>query len=315
MATILFSDILGTLISENLIAQKNRYPNYQKEFDVICRIINIYLKDENYLVLVTDCDTHCTFDTMLNDILFNLQRRIDDEFKDRFLFFTMGSYQNIKKEDKIQIQKKDGLIHLINKDGVESIVIDGKTDAIDIVLKDINSKDLLIRGLGNETSDLDMLAKIIDLGGKSSVVYDYLNNHSISGFGDPIIKEYFTSTAGLIISSVSRKYRTGRLLDFNPFTTKEWNEYEEWVKKEKEKIYGELREGNLDIESLFLKTKLIKMIYDYEQINSMNSTVHQYQKNYQVSNIRKYIDDLSLFPSFEKYSQEVLGIHPNHGKM
>lgn len=313
MATILFSDIIGTLICEYPSMQ--RYPSYQKEYDIVCRIINNYLKAGNYMALVTMCDGHSTYVTMLNKVLFNIQKRIDDEVKDRLLFFTMGDYnRQLREKDKIEAKEKDGLIHLINKDGIETIYIDGKTDAIDIALKSIGNKNLFINGIGDMSSDLDMLIRIIELGGKSAIITHALNLTNISKFGDSVIQEYLSSTVTPVLNDISNKYRL-ETCDFTPFETLEWHRYEEWLAEEKKKIYNDLNNGSLDIEDLFLKSELLKVLSEYEMLYDFDSINSKHQKNYQVPNIIKYIDELSLYPTFEKYSQEVLGIHPNHGKM
>lgn len=310
MTEVLFSDILGTLIRENIYDVKEfGHHSYKKEFDISCRILNKYLKRGNYVALVTNCsDGHFTPDQLLYDVLVNFQSRIDEELRNHFLFFAVLGNDMLKyslRKDDIVLIIEDGIKYLKTDADIKVAVIDGKVDAIDIMLKKINCDNLSIKGIADDYTDLDMLAKITDMGGISNLMCYTLNLNKQNA--DEIIKEYYNNIKREKFSEIYDKY-PDRNRDFNPFATPEYEELSKWYPKEKERIYGLLNDGKMNIEEIFIKNKLMKMLHFYNKMSKKPSQSSNIQKVYQIKDIKSYINSLSIYPTIEKYAEEVLQI-------
>ena len=310
MTEVLFSDILGTLIRENIYDVKEfGYNSYKKEFDISCRILNEYLKGGNYVALVTKCsDGHFTSDQLLYDVLINFQSRIDEDLRNHLLFFAVLGDDMLKyslRKDDVSLIIEDGIKYLKTDAGIKVAVIDGKVDAIDIMLKKINYNNLSIKGIADDYTDLDMLAKITDMGGISNLICYTLNINKQTA--DEIIKEYYNNIRTEKFSEIYDKY-PDRNRDFNPFATPEYEVLSKWYIKEKERIYLLLKDGKMNIEEIFIKSKLMKMLHFYNKMSKNTSQSSNIQKVYQIKDIKRYINSLSVYPTFVKYAEEVLQI-------
>ncbi len=95
---VLFTDLFGTLISLDSYNAKNLYGNYEKEFEIVSRYMNEFLREDNYIAIVTEPGGHCNFGKVFNDQIASLNSYIKEEFRSNLAYYLQGN-GTISKED------------------------------------------------------------------------------------------------------------------------------------------------------------------------------------------------------------------------
>lgn len=296
MKKVLVTDLFGTLIPDDRKSELLYYYGNGNELEVTDvsflnkvfekGLISLkrFLKDGNEVYLVTDISTHDKPSVILSMIINRFFSNLE-EYKENIHIFLSGSL-NLYKEDlkSVSIQK-DSDCYIFND--FEFYRIENKEDVFDYVLKEHMLYQELLFVIGNSEKDMPMLVKGIELGGRSSLINNFLYRYD-----DDLDLD------NLIISIVRRNNHIS-YLELDSMNEEERLQYKIKMEQELGKMYVKLRSGLLDYDKL-LKLCRIHDVLDNYNMYAMTCL----PKKKQIG--EEKIKQLTMYPTFIDYSRKNL---------
>ena len=227
MTKVLFSDILGTLISTDYIKPIfddkkiliDGFCGADEEYQNLGKKLNEFLSNGHDLVLITTL-SHCDHRLILDALLVKINNIIDTHFHKQVRYFISGDgispdFQASSPEnfEKTEI---NGTHYITGQKGITATRIAEKENAVDIFLKQRNTTYDNILALGDTLDDACMLLRVIELGGNSSFINaSLLEEVSFSKMIDIILESEFHQRICHIFKSNVEKMDYIRLQDLN----------------------------------------------------------------------------------------------------
>lgn len=158
---VLITDLFGTLISLDSDDARKLYGGYEKEFAIVSRYMNEFLREDNYIAIVTELGGHGNFGRVFNNQIADLNSYIDDNLRFHLAYYLQGN-GTILEEDQIRkegIRSEAKLELLVQKDKrkqeLYQLLNEGKLDLEE--LKKNYSKYIECKGyeIENENTDLE----------------------------------------------------------------------------------------------------------------------------------------------------------------
>lgn len=333
MTKILISDLFGTAIPDNIetcdylygkgmkrkniveISKNKEYNNYllDKIAQQFMFTLKNFLDDGNQLIIVSDLTGHdTTVDFILDEILNRFYKY--NNFRVYLVTKEGNSTFDIRKfSDKItKYYTENGISYMIYN-GHKIGLIERKIQIFDILKKYYNLENADIYAVGNSSSDVPMLVKCIEKGGKSSILHNvfYTNKILTTQNAHDIIVEYVSHEYQLLketellqtypdYSNFDKATRRKIRSQFNEFAddTAIQNR-NEWCSKRISELHKFLRDGQIDIDYMQKQNLTFSMI--------VIATHHYLEKKTMIEN---QWDKISLFPTFRDYYNRVLNKSP-----
>lgn len=305
MKKVLFADLFGTLISPNLSISEKYFDNINREFSFVCQYINAFLNEGNYLVVVTEPGGHGNFGRIFNQQLAKFNSYIVDDLRSRVTYYLQGNGK-IDSQDHISREYINGKICYIGDHPFVGIAVDKKEEAIIDFLQNIQLP-YQVYGIGDSAKDIPMLLKILDLGGKSSVIDSYLYRYAYwdgERTTDEIIKNQIFIEFWLRLEQMNKnRYLEGR--EDAPYS-----EQEIWLFEEKEKrkyeLYQLLYEGNLNLDELNRNYSKHLVCSEYEMLNTWPYKDKFYENYPFGEEVVDRVMSMPCYSSFSEYYTKVL---------
>ena len=159
MMTILFTDILGTLISESeMFSVYDK--KYSKEFELSKRNLEAFFSAGNILVLVTATDH-----TDVNAVFADLYKNCFAQYQRQIYNYVFDNHFTAEQPSKIE------------NNGISYTLVPSKRAAVDLFFSEkpiLRSMATRLLALGDSNMDIGMLLKVLDLGGKSAIICNHL---------------------------------------------------------------------------------------------------------------------------------------------
>lgn len=243
MSKILISDLFGTLIptefdikdwygdSKDMDHRDKKVQKllFDRTFLHLKRQLNKFLQDGNYLKIVTGIDNHESADFVFENYITRIYENLS-EYKDQIQIFLAGGENALKSLSKVStINYGEDGISISNDYGISTIFVRDKTEVYDFILKQYNPVTDRLYSIGDSEIDVRMLIKCIELGGKSSFIYN-----DLYWFDEPL-------------GSVILTECTTKELDYNG----------------ENNLYNLIRDGKIDIEDLRKKQKIYEILKEY----------------------------------------------------
>lgn len=300
---VLFTDLFGTLISLDSYNAKNLYGNYEKEFEIVSRYMNEFLREDNYIAIVTEPGGHCNFGKVFNDQIASLNSYIKEEFRSNLAYYLQGN-GTISKEDQIKKEKINGKLCYIGKHPFIGIAVNKKEEAITDFLITI-PMPYQIYGIGDSAKDIPMLLKVQECNGKSSLIdtrlYSYQSNFtSKEMIAKEVEAEFHFELREILKKRSFEEVKEGIISEAG---------LELFVRKEKRKqeLYQLLREGKLDLEELMKNYSKYIECKNYEIENENQELEHPFYEDYPYSkDLIQRVMGMPCYPTFTKYYTKVL---------
>lgn len=301
---VLFTDLFGTLISLGPQETKDLYGSYEKEFEIISRYMNEFLRDDNYIAIVTEPGGHGNFGRIYNNQIANLNSYIKEDLRSHLAYYLQGN-GTISQEDYIRKEIVNGKLCYLGKHPFIGIAVNKKEEAVTDFLKMI-PMPYQIYGIGDSAKDIPMLLKIQEFYGKSSFIDTRLYSYQSEFTPDKIIANEVDAEFHFELKEILKKR------SFEEFLTGIVSEPERelLIKKEnrKQELYQLLQEGKLDLEELMKNYSKYIECKGYEIENeNWRSLEHPFYEDYPYS--KEVIDrvmGMSCYPSFTDYYAKVL---------
>lgn len=331
MAKILISDLIGTLIPDclqqldyfycvgnynyrsdsEIFADKVYYKSlFDKAFEQTSKQLAEFLRDGNYLKLVTAVDSHDTADFVYNELIVRFAETLK-EYEDRISIFLAGRPRDLDWLSKAVnlIQKEDSII-ATNSNGISAVFIDGKVKVFDSILKEHNLITDRMFVIGDSEGDIPMFVKGIELGARCSIINNYL--YSSVGYSemntDKVIYNKAVRNIAKMVDDLVRFSYTNfdnmsydeKCLVREKLLDEHWSE---WIYKELEMLYTSLNVGEIDVNELLKEQE----IYDFlERYN--NKLIRHFNNNEQnIESVDITLNSkLTMFPTFNDYCDKVL---------
>lgn len=299
---ILFSDLFGTLINKDMNDSKKYYNSVEKEFSIVSRYMNEFLKEGNYIAVVTEPGGHGNFGRVFNNQIAKLNSYIDEDLRSHLAYYLQGN-GTISPEDNIRKEMINGKRCYIGEHPLIGIAVDKKEEAIGEFLKTI-PLPYQIYGIGDSAKDIPMLLKIQELRGKSSLIDNslYQSDRTTDEIINNELDVEFHFEYVEILKNLSVEERLKDELSEQQI---EWG-----IKREKRKqeLYQLLSEGNLDLDELIKNYSKFIECRNYEiENNNRDSGEHPFYENYPISEavIEKFMS-IPCYPTFTEYYTKVL---------
>lgn len=328
MAKILVSDLMGTLVSDNILLFHHLYgkciektwdnifddKEYHKylmdKFPKQCiNVLDKFLNDGNVLYIVSDLSSHeCDIKFILDRIIGSLHKYSNNDFN-VFLVKTggCGNFDLDSISNKITSKyTEDGVDYFIY-DGYSVGIIDEKKDVFNVILSKYNIEENELLSIGNSGNDIPMLVKCMELGGKSSLL-DYLlyqhNNITLEEALDKYFRVLFHIKKEKEIlnnfpnySELSNAERK-KIEDAYYFNNNGFDFIKEGINYKNEilpLLYEKMRQGNLS------KDFLIKQYLIFEIFKSFC-----YYKLEKKTLIENNWDKIDMYSTFSDYYNKIL---------
>lgn len=299
MKKILFTDLFGTLISPSESIAKKYYGSIEKEISLVCNYLNEFLKDGNYIAIVTEPGRHNNFGKVFNRILTDIDSCILDNLRDNVTYYLQGKGK-ISIEDNIIKKELNGKQYYIGANSVKAIAIDKKDEAINDFIESINEK-YQIYCIGDSEFDIPMLLKSQELLGNSAIIHTYLNRENRTKkqiIENALYSEYHFQMIKLI------EGKNAEEVMLNPVDKQQLELLKEREER-KQKLYNLLDEGKLDLDMLnknYSKAMICEM---YRSLNFIGKS--NFYENYPFNEqVRQSVMDMSCYSSFDEYYSKVL---------
>lgn len=335
MSKILVSDLIGTLIPTdaesleylygkdghidpiNLIVYTNdnedatKYRQYYEElkdkfFVHLRRDLDSFFKEGNYLYVVTAVDSHESASLILKEFIRRLYYNFKN-YEEQIEFFFKGRETDLKDLAKVtDISEENGSIYVKSEDGIVVNFIDDKTKVFDFVKEkhDLTLDELF--SIGDTKDDIPMLLKCIELGGKSSIIDNFMYRKEASYLKkyttDGIIQEAAWTNFEIMLEDIVKEQYPDIYGTHEQFSliNKLKREKIALFKEEVKRLYMELLEEKLDLNELFEKAIIMENIELY---------FSPFDSHYRLTGIipsRKIKDEFSIYPTIRDYSNKVL---------
>lgn len=314
MAKILVSDFYGTLVPRTIQEWEYLYSSGQRlrtreeiwnddEYynDLLDRVflhlsrnLDSYLSDGNYLYLVTASDSH-DGSGFLFDVVMRRFCKCMEKYKDRVSVFLSGVLGCDWEEKDLaavaRIEEKDGVMFADNREGTRAILLNSKDEVFDFVGKWHNLCTDQLFAIGDDIKDLPMLFRCIELGGKSSIVWQDLYREKKTS--QEILHESASRNSNLILGTDNIPYSDPRRRSFG-------ERRQTLYRQEWDRLYGELGQGVLNLDDLEKKE------YIYSMLNTYNDFSWQFHEWPTVEVNHKVIDEFTVHSSFVSYRDKTL---------
>lgn len=335
MTKILVTDFYGTLISGDpsgmeyfysrgnhlrdileLYNDKEYYNNLMdRAFIQLGRPLNDFLSAGNYLKLVTSMDSHDSVSFIFVELLSRFYEVIKDYRNQVSVFLTSGSgnktdFDLLSKVAKIS--QIDDYFYAENTNGVSAYIISDKTKVFDFVSKEHNLELDELFTIGDSSIDIPMLFRCIELGGKSSLINNYLYRADTGEdfTTDSIVKGIVSLNFKIMIEELAYKMypdfknydrlRQLEIIEELEENIIKNNQYNEWCYAEYNKVYNYLRTGELDLNNLIKKQMIFRVISEYNRKIGL-----PYFENHRAIESKR-VEDLSMYATFSDYCDKVL---------
>lgn len=314
MAKILVSDLFGTLVPINIqdmeflyssgqrlrtreeIWANSKYYNelLDRVFLQLAKNLEPYLSEGNYFYLVTASDSHDGSGFLFDEIISRFCK-YTWKYRDQVSVFLSGVL-DCEREFKdlstvARIEEKDGVMFADNEEGSRAILLNSKDEVFNFVEKRQNLCTGQLFAIGDDIKDLPMLFRCIELGGKSSVIWQDLYREKKTS--QEILHETAIRNSNLMLGTDNIPYSDPRRGSFG-------ERRQVLYRQEWDRLYGELGEGVLDLDDLE------KNEYIYSMLNTYNDFSSQFHEWPRVKVSDKTIDSFGMFPTFASYRDKVL---------
>lgn len=252
--TIIFSDFYDTLATYAIQGKDERG---MKEFTTLSLFLNRYLQENHFMYIISNAAGHTTIGD--SAILYNrIYNDLDKTYQDNLFYYAIGNPTTEHEKTPLNFKVVTG-----SKEKIVAKIIEEQN---------ITQEDVVI-GAGDMGTDIDMLFKISDIGGKS--FYNIFRYYEEVKQSD---EHYIRTIANKrACSFIDQKY--GNSLSFELRTKKV---YEKFLS-----IYNELKSK---YENGDLSSKELEQMYYYSMVNSFdyNSITNLIRKE------EKYISEEEL---------------------
>lgn len=294
MKKVLFTDLFNTLIS----FEGHRYFNSKnKEMEIVCRYISQFLKDGNYVAIVTSPGGHGHLNESFNNVLISINNFLNTEGNIRY--YLQVNDKDLSNNNIKQINEKK--YYFFNSD-VYGICIKRKEDAIIDFLTNFEMP-YEIYAIGDSSRDIPMLLKAKELGGKSSLMDTglYRRNMTIDEIIENQLEIEFHFEYKKIIENMSIEEKMEGL---SPELVLLYKKREQ----RKQYLYQELYAGHLNLQELYENySKFIECKDYHELITSPFSETGDLYRNYSFNeNIINEVMSMPCHSSFANYYTKVL---------
>lgn len=311
MKKILFTDLMGTLISPDLGLSKKYFGSFDRECSLLCQYINEFLKEDNYIAVVTEPGAHGRFGTVFNEQLVKLNSYIEDDLRSHIEYFLQGN-GNIFPADNIVKENRNGKIFYIGRlSSFKGIAIDKKENAINDFLERMK-RPYEIYGLGDSAKDIPMLLRVEEMGGRSAIIDTYL--YRLEKTSKEIIDQQLDIEFSFLFDKVieekkSQYLKEGKLVNEMFY---EYNEKELLLlqkrEERKEELYQMISTGEFDLDDSNRKYSNFFLCEEYKMLNDpVWNRNNKFYENYLFSdNVVQNIMRMPAFHSFGDYYTKVL---------
>lgn len=328
MAKILISDLIGTLIPNNIMEVHNLYGKCrEKDWSNICddkeyhnylmdkfpkqciNDLDNFLNDENILYIVTDLTCHDgNIKFILDRIIGSLHKYSNNNFNVFLVKYGGRCDFNLDFiSNKITSKYTEEGVDYFIYDGYPIGIIPKKKDIFNIILNKYNIEENELLSIGNSRNDIPMLIKCMELGGKSSLLHYLLyseNNITLEkALSYKLDVEYYIKIEKEILDNFPNYSE----LNFNE--RKEiWNAYfykggfVNYVIQERrkynnemlQKLYEEINQGSLTQEFIIKQYLIFKIIVSgLETLEKKTLTENNW-------------DQIDMYSTFRDYYNRVL---------
>lgn len=327
MKKILVADLLGTLIPANIEKLEHFYGKgihhhsvdeifsddayYEKQIDDMFihlkRDIDNFLNEGNYLYIVSAIDSHDPIEFVYTNLVTRIKSSLKEYNKQVFIFLK-GNDDDLKELSLIaEVTKEAGFIHTQDNEGFIINFINRKEDVYKFINQHHDLTKNKLYSIGDSQNDILMLLNYIQLGGESSIIDNnmYNNDTSLSNeiTTDLVIKKTAKINFEIMIEDIIKElYPDFNNLSYTEQSTISRNLKKQnriWLNEETERLYIELKEGNLDLNNLINKCHIATVL---EMYNFNRNSIEE--KTAKIS--LKTIDELTIYPTFRDYSNKVL---------
>lgn len=331
MSKVLVTDFFGTLIPGNAFITDKLYgnhrsvynQNYQLDFsdkeklDYAINKMNLhtsiflkpFLEEGNRLVIVTSADSHDPADWVYQNLVSEIIKYSSEYSSQISLFFQSEStaqdvLRNLK--EVVSIYEKDGVMYATDSNGFTFSLIRLKEQVFDFLT--ISGDELY--AIGDDFPDFSMLSKCMQLGGKSSIINEFMLRplpiEEIiieSASRDKYLKreEFIFERYPEINDTHNYSLVIRAFLYDNVFDSFK-NELRAYYWQKREEYYQQLANCSFNIFDELRKNELNYKIRLY------NSIVAKQQKDIRIKP-EEWFEKVDMYPSFQNYYQRVLAKH------
>lgn len=282
-----------------------------KGFDQLGKQLNAFLSEGNYLKIVISMDMHDPVDFLFKEFISRVYEVVGPYRNQAQVFLTSGegNRADVDLLAKVaKISQIDEYFYAENENGVSAYIIDDKTDVFEFVKKEHNLEIDHLFAIGDSSRDIPMLFKCIKLGGKSSLINNYLyrTDKCEDITTDSIVKNTVSMNFEIMIENIAyqlhskfKDYDILKQMDILEQLIEEFEnkEYGEWCYTEYNKIYNSLRIGELDLNELLKKLMIYRIVSEYNLKCGIRTN-----KTYD----SKTMNELTMYPTFANYCDKVL---------
>jgi len=296
MKKVLFTDLFNTLISDGI---STSYDSKNKEMEIVCRYINEFLKDGNYVAIVTSPGGHGHLNKTFDDTLITINSFINKENSSNFEYYLQIANKSMQNDNIIN---KDGKKYYYIDSEVQGICINKKEDAITDFLKSIKMP-YEIYAIGDSARDIPMLLKVKELGGKSSLIDMRLYRKNMT------IDELITKELDVEFSFQIKKILKSMTLEekMEGYTPELLSLYEKREER-KQELYQILYNNDLNLQLIYENySKFIECQDYYEQITSHFSKDSYLYEDYPFDeDMLTKVMSIPCYSTFNEYYTKVL---------
>lgn len=328
MAKILVTDFFGTLVPYDSERADRRFGNHINEYDpdwharrmnsentkyvidkmnlYLSRLLIPFLEEGNRFVIATSAEGHDAADKSYQEIISKMLKLVSAYQEQVSLYFEVSSTTPDAMEDlkKIAtIYEQGGNLYAKAQDGATISIVNHKADVFDRI--SIGSDELF--ALGDDMIDFQMFVKCMQLGGKSSMIHEFLLDGSVSA--DDIIRDSISRDRTIaLMKYVREKYpfindKKGLLDALLRVRCHKDTGFEEtrgaYTARKRNEYYGRLNNGTLDLlderrkNLLFYKIRLYNSIFAEEKLNA-------------IIDPEVWFESVDMYPAFGEYYRKVL---------
>ena len=311
MKKILVSDLIGTLIpdsmnsleskyrignkvlnNEELFHQKEYYDTLKnKMFEKLKLNLLDFFSEGNRLFVVTSSQqkgashSHNTLDFIIDEIISRFYSIFFD-YKDKISFFAVCDQDELSRLAKVyNFEFYENCTAYFNT-GLQITFIESKDRIFDCIGKEYDLEKYDIYTIGDDwVIDKDMLLKGMAIGGKSSLIRSDF-------YGDESLDDILWKT-------VKREYEITIHPQWNDETSlKDYSIFRTFTYQKLKDMYSEAQKGKIDIQELMTQN----MLYELMKMGNLLADSHPECQKIDFESIKP----ISIYPTFEAYSQKLL---------
>lgn len=304
MKKILFTDLLGTLISKDLNYTREYYSNLEKETSIISSYLNEFLSENNYIAIVTSPGGHGnSWGGLFNNQLATLSYHIEDDLRPHIGYYLQGNAK-IYSDDNIDKEIVNKKVYYRSKHPFVGIGVDRKEYAIDDFLQTIQGPYQLY-ALGDTRKDIPMLLRAQELGGIGSMI-------------DTTLYRWPRTTNQIIENEldVEFSFKIHDMIKNRPDPGEKYSEEDRAlltrIKERRCELYDALNEGKLNLDELDKNYSKYLELRDYQMDQesctySWSKRKDKYWENYPLNEfVINQVMNMPCYPTFGDYYKKVL---------